>query len=103
MDKKIENNVDNNDQELQIKFPDELIGGVYANNMIIAHTKEEFIMDFIMAAPPAGTVTSRIIISPNHMKRILQAIGDNINKYEEHYGKIDESGESGGASTTLKH
>jgi hypothetical protein len=94
---------EDNDQELQIKFPDELIGGAYANNMIIAHTKEEFVMDFIMAAPPAGTVTSRLIISPGHVKRILNAIADNIEKYEQTYGVIEEASEPNDEGEFYKH
>ncbi len=82
---------DEKEQELQIKFPDELIGGVYANNMIVAHTKEEFIMDFIMAAPPAGTVAARVILNPAHVKRIIHALQDNVKKYEDHFGQIEDS------------
>lgn len=79
------------EKELQIKFPEDKVGGVYANNMIIAHTKEEFILDFIMAAPPIGTVNSRVILSPGHIKRILGAMQENIRKYEENYGQVDEA------------
>ena len=50
-------------KEIKINFPQELQGGVYSNNMVVSHTKEEFILDFIMVAPPAGTVTSRVIVS----------------------------------------
>lgn len=92
-----------NEQELQIKFPEDLIGGVYANNMIITHTKEEFIMDFIMAAPPAGTVNARVILSPSHVKRILGALQENIRKYEELYGTIDEGMSGKGSSINFTH
>lgn len=92
-----------NDQELQIKFPEELIGGVYANNMIVAHTREEFILDFIMAAPPAGTVTSRVILNPGHIMRVIKALQDNLKKYEESYGKIDSGPEQGGGNVQFTH
>ncbi len=75
-------------KEIKIGFPQELQGGVYANNMVVSHTKEEFILDFIMVAPPAGNVTARVIVSPGHMKRILEALRDNISKYEKSFGMI---------------
>jgi hypothetical protein len=75
-------------KEIKINFPQELQGGVYSNNMVVSHTKEEFILDFIMVAPPAGAVTARVIVSPGHMKRILAALGDNISKYEKTFGTI---------------
>ena len=78
-------------QEIQISFPDELKGGVYANNMLVAHTKEEFIVDFLLVAPPTGAVTSRVILSPGHMKRVLAALVDSVRKYESIHGKIEEA------------
>lgn len=83
-------------KEIKVTFPPEKHGGVYANNMMVAHTGEEFIMDFIMVAPPEGAVTARVIVSPGHMKRILAAIKDNLGKYEEQYGPIAETKGSGG-------
>ena len=77
-----------NGQEIKVNFPPELQGGVYSNNMVVAHTKEEFILDFLMVSPPTGTVTSRVIVSPGHMKRILAALVDNISKYEKAFGTI---------------
>jgi len=75
-------------KEIKVNFPQEIQGGVYANNMVVAHTKEEFILDFLMVAPPAGTVTARVIVSPGHMKRILEALRENISKYENTFGTI---------------
>jgi hypothetical protein len=75
-------------KEIKINFPQELQGGVYSNNMVVSHTKEEFILDFIMVAPPAGAGTARVIVSPGHMKRILVALSDNISKYENTFGTI---------------
>ncbi len=75
-------------KEIKISFPPEIQGGVYANNMVVSHTKEEFILDFIMVAPPTGTVTARVIVSPGHMKRVLEALRDNISKYEGSFGTI---------------
>jgi hypothetical protein len=77
-------------QEIKVSFPQELQGGRYANNMNVSHSKEEFIMDYIMVVPPAGAVTARVIVSPGHMKRIISTLRDNVRKYEEKYGVIEE-------------
>ncbi len=74
--------------EIQVMFPDHLKGGVYSNNMSITHTREEFVLDFLMVAPPAGSVTARIILSPGHAKRVVSALAENLRKYEETYGTI---------------
>ena len=79
------------EKEIKVRFPEKIMGGAYANHMIVLHTKEEFIMDFIMASPPAGSVTARVITSPGHMKRIINALDDNVKKYEEKFGKIKEA------------
>jgi len=82
-------------QEIQIAFPEHLKGGVYCNNMIVMHTKEEFIMDFMMIARPSGAVTARVVISPGHMKRVISALQTNIKKYEDQFGKITEAEDPG--------
>jgi len=78
-------------REIRVEMRKELAGGVYANSLRITHTPEEFVLDFIMIAPPAGDVTARVITSPGHMKRILSALKENLRKYEEKYGKIKPS------------
>jgi hypothetical protein len=80
-------------KEIKIRFPEKLHAGVYANNMALAFTKEEFIMDFMLVAPPAGSVTSRVIISPGHIKRIIKALQDSVANYEKKFGKIEEAKE----------
>lgn len=79
---------DQKKQELQIHFPPEMMKGAYANNLLIRHSKEEFVMDFIMLSPPAGTVASRVIVSPGQAKRISAALLENIAKYEKTHGEI---------------
>jgi hypothetical protein len=79
--------------EIKVKLQDQLVGGVYANGLQISHTREEFIMDFLMIAPPTGTVTARVITSPGHMKRILSAMAENIKRYEEKFGQIRQADE----------
>ena len=75
-------------KKITVDFPKEWYGGVYSNNMGVAHTREEFIMDFLMVAPPSGAVKARIIVSPGHIKRIVKALQENISKYEEKFGTI---------------
>jgi len=66
---------------------------VYSNNMVITHTKEEFILDFMMITPPVGSVTARVVISPGHMKRMVSALKLNLEKYESRFGKLAEAAE----------
>jgi len=80
--------------KIQVKMPDALMGGVYANNIIISHTKEEFIITFVMITPPHGIVTSRVVMSPSHTKRLLNALQDNIRKYEQAIAKIEPASET---------
>ncbi|GMR03227.1 MAG: DUF3467 domain-containing protein [Thermodesulfovibrionia bacterium] len=75
-------------REIKVNFPANLQAGVYANSMLVAHTREEFAMDFSFITPPAGTVVSRIITSPGHIKRIISALQDNVKKYEIKFGTI---------------
>ena len=80
-------------KEVKVSFPESLRGGVYANNMMVAHTKEEFILDFMMITPPVGSVTARVVISPGHMKRMVSALKLNLDKYESKFGKLAEAPE----------
>ena len=80
-------------KEVKVSFPESLRGGVYSNNMVITHTKEEFILDFMMITPPVGSVTARVVTSPAHMKRMLSALKVNLDKYESRFGKLAEAAE----------
>jgi hypothetical protein len=80
-------------KEIKITFPESLRGGAYANSMFTTHTREEFILDFVMISPPVGTVTARVITSPGHMKRMVSALTENIKKYEAKFGKLTEAPE----------
>jgi len=82
--------------ESQVRFPDHLKGGVYANNMSVAHTREKVVLDFLMVAPPAGSVTARIILSPGHVKRVVSVLAENLRKYEEAVGAIRAAEEPAG-------
>ena len=79
--------------QMQIKISDEVLKGNYANAMQVAHTKEEFLLDFMNLSPHQGVgiVSSRIIMSPGHMKRVIVALQDNLKKYENQFGKIEQA------------
>lgn len=78
---------------MNIQAPEGTLSGKYANQMQVAHTPEEFVLDFISAFPPAGELVSRLIVSPRHMKRILRALAENVSLYEQHHGAIQEADE----------
>jgi hypothetical protein len=78
---------------VNIKIADEELKGRYANLLRIAHTREEFILDFIQLVPPQGVVAARVITSPGHLKRIIRALSSNLSRYEETYGPIQEAAE----------
>jgi len=77
-------------QELQVQIPPEIQKGVYANNMVVSHTQEEFVIDFILATPPVGSVNARVIVSPSHAKRIAKAMAENVAKYEARFGQVED-------------
>lgn len=82
---------------LNVKIGDEELKGRYSNLLRIAHTREEFILDFINLMPPQGVVTARIVTSPGHLKRIIRALSTNLEHYEQTFGPIHEAPEPGGA------
>ncbi|PIP02837.1 MAG: DUF3467 domain-containing protein [Zetaproteobacteria bacterium CG12_big_fil_rev_8_21_14_0_65_54_13] len=82
------NNAEHND-ELQIQLPQEVQRGVYANQMMLSHTREEFVLDFILATPPVGLVNARVLVSPSHARRIVTALQENIGRYEAVHGAIE--------------
>ncbi|MDR1371722.1 MAG: DUF3467 domain-containing protein [Dysgonamonadaceae bacterium] len=75
---------------MQIELNEEVAQGVYSNLAIIAHSSSEFVLDFVRMMPgvPKAKVQSRIIITPEHAKRLFLALMDNIKKYESQYGEI---------------
>jgi hypothetical protein len=77
-------------KEVKIRVKDEDLKGSYANLMMVRHTKEEFSLDFINSFNPP-ILTSRIITSPGHLKRMVKALQENIEKYEKEYGKVQEA------------
>lgn len=84
--------------QINIELPEELSDGVYANLAIISHSHSEFVLDFIRMLPnvPKAKVKSRVIVTPEHAKRFLNALSDNVKKYEAQHGTIEVKGGSGG-------
>ena len=78
-------------RQVQVKVTDEVVGGTYSNHMVVAHTREEFFLDFFTMLPQVGKLTSRVIVSPGHMKRILRALSENVGRYEQRHGTIVEA------------
>lgn len=79
--------------QINVELTEDIAEGVYANLAMIAHSNSEFVIDFIRLMPgvPKAKVKSRIIITPEHAKRLLGALSENINKYEEVFGSIKHS------------
>lgn len=78
-------------QDLNIELPQEVAQGNYSNLAIISHSTSEFIIDFAAVLPglQKATVKSRIILTPEHAKRLLYSLQDNITRYENAIGKIE--------------
>jgi hypothetical protein len=84
--------------QIQVQIDAQHATGVYSNLMMITHRKEEFILDFLFVQPqrtPQGqaiaSLRSRVITTPEHMKRILKAMEENIGRYEQAFGVIHEA------------
>jgi hypothetical protein len=75
-------------QPVQINTSDEISRGRYSNSMLVAHGAEEFIMDWLLQSPNGPHLVSRIIVTPGHMKRIVKALQENLQKYEDSFGRI---------------
>lgn len=86
----------NEQNQLNIELTDDIAQGTYSNLAVISHSSSEFIVDFIRLMPgvPKAKVQSRIILTPEHAKRLLSALQDNIAKYELQFGDINKT--SGG-------
>ena len=81
---------------INIELKEDIAQGIYSNLAIISHSSSEFILDFVRIMPgiPKAEVKSRIILTPEHAKRLLLALGENVGKYENTHGqvKLDERG-----------
>ncbi|MBS1761135.1 MAG: DUF3467 domain-containing protein [Bacteroidetes bacterium] len=78
--------------QLNIEITEEIAEGTYANLAIITHSHAEFVIDFVNVMPgtPKSKVKSRIIFTPQHAKRFMKALADNVQKYESLHGSIKD-------------
>lgn len=76
--------------QLSIELSEEVADGIYSNLAIITHSTAEFVIDFIKVMPgmPKAKVKSRVVLTPEHAKRFMKAMQDNIGRYEAEHGMI---------------
>lgn len=86
-------NPTNQPNQLNIELSEEVAEGIYSNLAIITHSHSEFALDFIKVMPgvPKAKVKARIILTPQHAKRLMKALKDNISKYEAVHGNIKDT------------
>src|SRR3990172_2540582 len=82
-----------NTNQLNIELSEEVAEGIYSNLAIITHSNSEFVIDFIKMMPgvPKAKVKSRIVLTPQHAKRLMKALKDNIAKFEQAHGNIKDT------------
>ena len=90
-------------EQLNLELDEETAEGTYANLVMIAHSPEEFILDFIRMVPGVqkAKVKSRIIVTPQHARRLMDALAENIERYERAHGEIREPGDEDGSGGGL--
>jgi hypothetical protein len=78
--------------QINIELSEEMAEGIYANLAMIAHSNTEFVIDFIRVMPgvPKAKVKSRIVMTPEHAVRFLQALKDNVERYQDSFGDIKD-------------
>lgn len=79
--------------QINIELDEKVAEGIYSNLAIINHSPSEFVLDFVTIMPgvPKSKVKSRIILTPQHAKRLLAALGENIHRFEVSHGEIKDS------------
>ncbi len=84
--------MEKNNNQINIELPEDIAEGEYSNLAIITHSNQEFILDFVRMAPgtPKAKVKSRIILTPQHAKRFMRALAENVRKYEQAHGDIQD-------------
>lgn len=94
---------DNNEKKLNLNLDNAIASGSYANLAIISHSRSEFVIDFASTLPgmPGPKINNRIIMSPEHTKRLLNALMENVGKYEAQFGPILLEGAAKGNTFNL--
>ncbi|MEX2089351.1 MAG: DUF3467 domain-containing protein, partial [Bacteroidota bacterium] len=87
-------------QQINIELGEKEAEGIYSNLAIITHSPAEFVIDFTRVLPgvPKAKVHARIIMTPQHTKMLLNAIEDNIKKFEQKFGEIKLAGDQQGGA-----
>ena len=95
--------MEENKGQLNIELNEAVAQGTYSNLSLISHSSAEFVIDFIRVLPgmPKAQVKSRIILTPEHAKRLLKTIQDNVSRYEQTFGKINNVEGAGGATIPM--
>ena len=83
--------MEKDENQMKIEIRPEVAGGSYSNLAVISHSPSEFVLDFAIMLPgvPSAQVSNRIIMTPEHVKRLLAALSDNVSKYEAQFGTIE--------------
>ena len=86
----------NKQGQLQIDLPQDVAKGIYSNFAIISHSGSEFTIDFAALLPglPKASVGARVVMAPEHVKRLLAALQENVIRYEKEFGKIELRGQA---------
>ncbi len=81
-----------NPNQLNIELSEEIAEGIYSNLAVLSHSNSEFVVDFIKIMPgiPKAKVKARILLTPQHAKRLMRALSENISKYESAFGNIKD-------------
>jgi hypothetical protein len=79
-----------NRPQIQIITGDEMSRGRYSNSMMVSHSADEFVLDWLLTSPNGAHLVSRVIVSPPHIKRIINALKENLDNYEKQFGSIRE-------------
>lgn len=95
--------MENEKKALNLELKPEIAKGCYSNLAIISHSHSEFVIDFATMLPgmPKPDISNRILMTPEHAKRLLGALSDNISKYESLFGQIEIPGQQQGATFNL--
>lgn len=99
----MEKNENKKNKQINIELKEDVGAGTYSNLAVITHSSSEFVFDFVRIMPglPKAQVKSRVIMNPEHAKRLMLALQDNINKFESANGPIKDVGRGGGPNMPM--
>lgn len=91
------------EKKLNLEIKPEIAKGTYSNLAIISHSRSEFIIDFAEMLPgmQRPDISNRLVMTPDHAKMLLNALAENITKYENQFGRIELPGQQGGATFNI--